>query len=258
VTDAQPSAREDVHWTFVGQRALVTGAGRGIGRAAALALARAGADVTALARTESELDTLAEEARPLSGRVTVEPADVRDPAELERIVAKSAPDLLVAAAGINRPGPITELNPVDVNDVLEVNIQGTLNACRAFGRRIIEARSAGAVVAVSSQMGAVGYAGRVAYCASKHAVNGLTKALAVEWAPHQIRVNAIAPTFVRTPLTAPMFEDPAFEQEVLDRIPLGRIGEVDDVTGSICFLLSTQAALITGHILAVDGGWTAQ
>ena len=107
-------------------------------------------------------------------------------------------------------------------------------------------------------MGVVGYPGRVAYCASKHAVNGLTKALALEWAPHRIRVNAVAPTFIRTPFTEPMFANAAFEREVIDRIPLGRIGEVGDVTGAIRFLLSEEAALITGHILAIDGGWTVQ
>ena len=248
----------DVCWSFAGQRVLVTGAGRGIGRGAALALARAGASVTAVARSEGDLEALADEARSVAGAIVTAPADVRDAAALERIIASTEPDLLVTAAGINRPGPITELPPEDVRDVLEINVHGTLNACRAFGRSAIDAGRPGAVVTVSSQMGAVGYAGRVAYCASKHAVNGLTKALAIEWARYGIRVNAVAPTFVRTPLSDPMFADPEFEQEVLARIPLGRVGEVSDVTGSICFLLSAEAALITGHILAVDGGWTAQ
>jgi NAD(P)-dependent dehydrogenase (short-subunit alcohol dehydrogenase family) len=107
-------------------------------------------------------------------------------------------------------------------------------------------------------MGVVGYSGRAAYCASKHAVNGMTKALALEWAPRGIRVNAVAPTFVRTPLTAPMFDDPTFEQEVLARIPLGIIGEVRDVASAVRYLLSDAARMVTGHVLAVDGGWTAQ
>jgi NAD(P)-dependent dehydrogenase (short-subunit alcohol dehydrogenase family) len=256
--EAPLSPPPDVSWSFVGQRAIVTGAGRGIGRGAALALAKAGADVTAVARTERELEALADEARSLTGGVKIEPADVRDTRALERIFDMTAPSLLVTAAGINRPGPITEVPIEHVREVLEINIHGTLNACRAFGRSAIGTGRPGAVVTLSSQMGAVGYAGRVAYCASKHAVNGLTKALAIEWAEHRIRVNAVAPTFVRTALTNPMLADPEFEREVLERIPLGRVGEVRDVTGSICFLLSPEAALITGHILAVDGGWTAQ
>jgi NAD(P)-dependent dehydrogenase (short-subunit alcohol dehydrogenase family) len=241
---------------FGGRCAVVTGAGRGIGRATALELARAGARVVAIARSAGDLDSLAEEAQ--DGRVEGHPADVRDAGRIEQIVAAAGADLLVTAAGVNRPGPLDEVPLDDLMSVLEINVSGTLIACRAFGRAAIEAGRPGAVVTLSSQMGTVGYPGRAAYCASKHAVNGLTKALALEWAPRRIRVNAVAPTFVRTPLTAPMLADPAFEQEVLDRIPLGRIGEIDDVTGAIGFLLSDEASLITGHVLAVDGGWTAQ
>lgn len=244
---------------FAGRRAVVTGAGRGIGRDIALALARAGAAVTAIARSQTDLDEVAELAASTGGAsVRACAADVRDAEGLDAIIGGAEADLLVASAGINRPGALTEIPLEDVLAILEVNVTGTVLACRSFGRSAIAAGRPGAAVIVSSQMGSVGYPGRAPYCASKHAVNGLTKALALEWAPHRIRVNAVAPTFIRTPLTAPMFADPAFEQEVLARIPLGRIGEVADVTGAARFLLSEEASLITGHVLAVDGGWTAQ
>ena len=250
----------DAAWRgFAGRHAVVTGAGRGIGRDIALTLAGAGAVVTAIARSPADLDEVAELAADAGGgAVRACTADVRDAEALDAVIAGAEPDLLVASAGINRPGPLTEIPLEDVLAILEINIIGTVLSCRSFGRAAIAAHRAGAAVIVSSQMGSVGYPGRAPYCASKHAVNGLTKALALEWAPHRIRVNAVAPTFIRTPLTAPMLADPAFEQEVLARIPLGRIGEVADVTGATRFLLSDEAALITGHVLAVDGGWTAQ
>jgi NAD(P)-dependent dehydrogenase (short-subunit alcohol dehydrogenase family) len=241
-----------------GSRALITGAGRGIGRAIALALASEGIAVTAIARTAADLAELRGLAGEHGHEIGACAGDVRDVEFIDACVEAADADLLVTAAGINRPGPITELPEADLREILEVNVLGTILACRSFGRRAIAAGRSGAVVTLSSQMGVVGYPGRAPYCASKHAVNGLTKALALEWAPHRIRVNAVAPTFVRTPLTAPMFADPAFEREVLERIPLGRIGEVREVTGAIRFLLSEDAALITGHILAIDGGWTVQ
>jgi NAD(P)-dependent dehydrogenase (short-subunit alcohol dehydrogenase family) len=235
-----------------GRRAVVTGAGRGIGRAITLDLAGAGVSVLAIARSEPDLRALAEEAG-----VEVQAADVRDAAAMERIVGSAEADLLVTAAGWNRPGPVTEVALEDLQAILEINVTGTLLACRAFGAAALAAGRTGAVVTISSQMGAVGYPGRVAYCASKHAVNGMTKALALEWAPAGIRVNSVAPTFIRTPLTEPFFEDPAFTADVLGRIPLGRIGEVGEVSGAVRFLLSEDASMITGHVLAVDGGWTA-
>jgi NAD(P)-dependent dehydrogenase (short-subunit alcohol dehydrogenase family) len=241
-----------------GSRAIVTGAGRGIGRDIALALAGEGVTVTAIARTGADLDELQELAARHGRELRTAAGDVRDAGFVDSAIDDAGADLLVTAAGINRPGPITEVSDADIRQILDVNVIGTLLVCRSFGRAALAAGRPGAVVTVSSQMGVVGYPGRVAYCASKHAVNGLTKALALEWAPHRIRVNAVAPTFVRTPFTEPMFADAAFEREVLDRIPLGRIGEVGDVTGAIRFLLSQEAALITGHILAIDGGWTVQ
>jgi NAD(P)-dependent dehydrogenase (short-subunit alcohol dehydrogenase family) len=240
-----------------GQHALVTGAGRGIGRACALALAEMGATVTLVARSRDELEAVAAEA---DGRAQVHVADVTDPDGVAGAVAAAREhgdlSICVNSAGLNRPGPTLEQAVADFDLVMDVNVRGTYLVCRAAGEVLVE-RGGGRVINVSSQMGSVGYPGRAAYCASKHAVNGLTKALAVEWAPHAVTVNAVAPTFIDTPLTKPMFEDAEFKAEVLRRIPLGRIGRVEEVSAAVAFLASPAASLVTGQILLIDGGWVA-
>jgi NAD(P)-dependent dehydrogenase (short-subunit alcohol dehydrogenase family) len=237
-----------------GRHALVTGAGRGIGRGAAVALADAGAALTLVARSRDELEAVAAEV----GGARVEIADVRDEEQVERAVAAAQPvDILVTAAGLNRPGPTADYAIADWDLLVDVNLRGTFLACRAVGRWLLERGARGRIVTVSSQMGAVGYPGRAAYCATKHAVNGLTKALAVEWAPHGIAVNAVAPTFVRTPMTEPMLADPAFAADVRRRLPTGEVATVEEVAAAIVYLASDTARSVTGHVLAVDGGWTA-
>jgi NAD(P)-dependent dehydrogenase (short-subunit alcohol dehydrogenase family) len=237
-----------------GRHALVTGAGRGIGRGAAVALAEAGAAVTLVSRSREELEAVAAEI----GAARVAVADVRDEEQVERAVADAPPtDILVTAAGLNRPGPTADYATADWDLLMDVNLRGTFLACRAVGRRLLERGARGRIVTVSSQMGAVGYPGRAAYCATKHAVNGLTKALAVEWAPHGIAVNAVAPTFVRTPMTEPMLADPDFAADVLRRLPTGEVATVEEVAAAIVYLASDAARSVTGHVLAVDGGWTA-
>ena len=250
-----PSQRLD------GRHAVVTGAGRGIGRAAALALAEAGASLTLFARTGDELDVVAQEVRNRGAHADTCAGDVRSPDDVSRLMeAASAHENLsicVTAAGLNRPGPTLAQAVDDFDLVVDTNLRGTYLTCRAFAEAVVAQGHGARIIAISSQMGTVGYPGRAAYCASKHAVNGLVRALAVEWANLDISVNAVAPTFVDTPLTRPMFEDQAFKDDVLRRLPIGRIGTPSDIVGAIVFLASEQASLVTGHVLAVDGGWTA-
>jgi NAD(P)-dependent dehydrogenase (short-subunit alcohol dehydrogenase family) len=250
-----PSQRLD------GQHAIVTGAGRGIGRAAALALAEAGAAVTLFSRSDAELAAVADEVREHGRHAGTCVGDVRSASDVGRLVeaatAHHLPTICVTAAGLNRPGPTLEQPTYDFDLVVDTNLRGTYLTCRAFAAAVTAGGRTGRIVAISSQMGEVGYPGRAAYCASKHAVNGLVRALAVEWAPVGIAVNAVAPTFIETPLTKPMFENKEFYNDVISRIPLGRLGKPEDVVGAAVFLSSPAADMVTGHTLLVDGGWTA-
>jgi NAD(P)-dependent dehydrogenase (short-subunit alcohol dehydrogenase family) len=241
-----------------GKTALVTGAGRGIGRAVALALAAAGAELLLVSRTPSELDEVAREiaaqggaARPLPFDVTRSDA-VRDAfAGLERL------DILVNNAGLNRPQPFLEVDEPTLDLLLGLNVRAAFVVAQAAARLMV-VQGGGVIINVSSQMGHVGSdLNRTVYVMTKHAVEGLTKAMAVELAPKGVRVVSIAPTFVTTPLTKPFFEDPVFHKWVLDRIPLGRLGTVEEVASAVVFLASPAASLVTGSSLLVDGGWTA-
>jgi NAD(P)-dependent dehydrogenase (short-subunit alcohol dehydrogenase family) len=239
--------------------AVVTGAGRGIGRGCALALAEAGADVVAIARTRAEVESVAEEVERLGRSARAVVCDVTNARRLERVMRSlDRVDVLVNAAGTNIPEPFLEVSEPSLDLLMAVNVKGTFLAAQAAAQRMVAVGDGGAIVNLSSQMGHVGAPNRSVYCATKHAVEGLTKALAVELAPHAIRVNAVAPTFVETPMTAPFLADPGFRADVEHRIPLGRLGSVGDVTGAVLFLASPAAAMVTGTSLLVDGGWTAQ
>jgi NAD(P)-dependent dehydrogenase (short-subunit alcohol dehydrogenase family) len=242
-----------------GKVALVTGAGRGIGRAVALSLADAGAaELVLVSRTPSELDEVAQEIASRGGAARVLPFDVtvsdavRDAfAGLERL------DILVNNAGVNRPQPFLEVDEATLDLLLGLNVRAAFVVAQAAARLMV-ANGGGVIINVSSQMGRVGSdLSRTVYVMTKHAVEGLTKAMAVELAPKGVRVVSIAPTFVATPLTRPFFEDPVFRKWVLDRIPLGRLGTVEEVASAVVFLASPAAALVTGSSLLVDGGWTA-
>lgn len=242
-----------------GRRALVSGAGRGIGLAAAAALAEAGAHVTLLARSAGEIEAGAEAIRARGGAAAALALDVLDVAATARAIADAEPfDILVNNAGTNRPKPLTEVTEADYDAVLDLNLRAAFFLAQAVARRLLAAGRPGSIINVSSQMGHVGAANRSIYCASKWALEGLTKAMAVELAPHGIRVNTLGPTFIETPLTRPFFEDAAFRASVLQKIKLGRIGRVEDLMGAILFLASDASALMTGAALVVDGGWTAE
>lgn len=241
-----------------GRRALVTGAGRGIGRAIAQALADAGAHVTVCARSESELRTLAEQIHDGGGTAEIMVADVTRVEQFEEAVLSAAPfDIFVNNAGMNRPKPLAEVTEEDYDAVMGLNLRSAVFAAKAVTKRMKDAARGGSVINMSSQMGHVGAANRTLYCASKWAIEGFTKALAVELGPLRIRVNTICPTFIETPMTRPMFEDEAFRASVLSKIKLGRVGQVDDVIGAAIFLASDASSLMTGSAVMLDGGWTA-
>ena len=242
-----------------GKHALVTGAGRGIGLAAASALADAGADVTLAARTVKEIEEAAEAIRSRGQNAAHLALDVRDVEAVRKAIAGHEPfDVLVNNAGTNKPAPFVDVKVEDFDFVVSLNVRAAYFVAQAVARRLIEARRGGSIINMSSQMGHVGGPTRTVYCATKHAMEGFTKAMAIELAPHKIRVNTLAPTFIETPMTRPFFQNQAFREDTLRRIKLGRLGQLEDLTGAIVFLASDAAALMTGSSLVVDGGWTAE
>lgn len=248
-----PSMRLD------GKRALVTGAGRGIGLAAAAALAEVGAHVTLMARTASEISAVAEAITTAGGGADILPLDITDTAAVASALASRDPfDVVVNSAGGNRPAPFADVTTSDYDAVMDLNLRSAFFLCQAAARRLIAAGRPGSIIQISSQMGHVGGGRRTVYCASKHAIEGLTKAMALDLARYGIRVNSIAPTFIETPMTRPFFEDPAFRTDVLSKIKLGRIGQVEDLMGAIVLLASDAGSLMTGTSVVVDGGWTAE
>lgn len=236
-----------------GRHAVVTGGSKGLGRAICIALAQAGATVTAVARDPAGLAELVAE----HPEIQTWQADVTDPAFGAELAQRDV-DIFVNNAGTNNPMPMVDV-AVDVLDgMLSLNVRAAYLAAQGAVRAMVKAGGGGVIINITSQMGHVGSPGRTVYCMTKHALEGLTKAMAVELAPHNIRVNSVAPTFVETPLTAPMLAKPEFRAFVDAMIPLGRIGKPDDVAAAVIYLASPAANMVTGTSLLIDGGWTAQ
>ncbi len=247
-------------FSLEGQVALVTGAARGIGRACALALAGAGADLVLGLHDRNNDGELAAEIEALGRRVLPLQMDMARPAEIRDGVEKAAGwrgrlDVLVNNVGIGPPNRAEDVSEADFDLTVAVNLKGTFFASQAAARAMIPRRT-GRIINMSSQAGFVALPTESVYCMTKAAIAHLTKCLALEWAPHNINVNAVAPTFIRTPGTRKWLDDDDFRNSVVSRIPLGRIGEPSDVAGAVLFLASRAASLVTGTTLMVDGGWT--
>ena len=242
-----------------GSTAVVTGAGRGLGRGCALALAELGAHVVAAARSGAELESLAAEIRAEGGSAEARVLDVTDSGAVRRVFAElPRVDVLVNNAGWNRPQHFLQVEESALDAMLALNVKAAFIVAQAAARRMVEAGRGGAIVNMSSQMGHVGGPERTVYCATKHALEGMTKAMALELAPHGVRANTVGPTFVETPLAGPFLQHREFREFVLGSIPLGRLGEVAEVAAAVAFLASPASSLITGTSLLVDGGWTAR
>jgi NAD(P)-dependent dehydrogenase (short-subunit alcohol dehydrogenase family) len=235
-----------------GKRALVTGASKGLGRAICHALAVEGAQVTGIARASDELGSLSAE---LGATFDPWPYDVTGEDVLARIAAAPGFDILVNNAGTNRPQPFTEVTDEALDLMLNLNVRSAFRIARAAARKM---QRGAAIIHMTSQMGHVGSPNRTVYCMTKHALEGLSKAMAVELAPAGIRINCVAPTFVKTPLTETMFADPAFAEFVQRMIPMGELATAEQVAAAVVYLASPAAGMITGHSLLIDGGWTAQ
>jgi len=253
-----PVKSADSAFRLDGKTALVTGAGRGIGRAVAIAMAEAGAEPILVSRTPSQLEEVAREIASRGGKARVLPFDVTNTAVIRTAFAGIPRlDILVNNAGLNRPQPFLEVVEPTLDLLLALNVRAAFLVAQAAARLMV-ANGGGVIINMSSQMGHVGSErDRTVYLMTKHAVEGLTKAMAVELAPQGVRVVSIAPTFITTPLTQPFFDDPETCKWIVDRIPLGRPGTVEEVARAAVFLASPAAALVTGSSLLVDGGWTA-
>ena len=240
------------------RRALVAGASSGIGLGAAVALAEQGAQVFLAARGAPVLNKITAEMQAAGFNAHALPLDITDLAATANAIQTHGPfDILVNSAGLARHAPATQTTPADYDAAFDLNVRAAYFLAQAVARSLIAAEKPGSIITISSQMGHVGGPDRAVYAATKHALEGMTKSMAIEWGPHGIRVNTLCPTFIRTPLAAQTLQDPERLQWILSKIKLGRVGEVQDIMGAVAFLASDAAALITGTALRVDGGWTA-
>ena len=242
-----------------GKRALVTGAGRGIGMGASIALAESGANVTLVSRTEKELKDLTDHINSQGFTASFEVLDVNNEDEVLSFINNAEPfDILVNNAGTNRPAKLIETKIEDFDYVMSLNVRSVISLTKLVVKKMLDANIKGSIINVSSQMGHVGGPNRTTYCSSKFAIEGFTKSLAIELGPDGIRVNAICPTFIQTPMTEPFLKDEDFKKTTIGMIPIGRLGEVTDLMGPFVFLASEASSLMTGSSMLVDGGWTAR
>ena len=259
---AEPTIDHNNFFDLTGKKALVTGAGRGIGKAVALGLARAGADIGLVARTESEITAVAGQVNEIGRQAAVAAADLTVTADIPALVSGLAGelggiDILVNNAGTNIPQNSVDVTEAAWDSVMAINLKSCFFMAQAVGKVMIEQGRGGRIISITSQTGSVALIKRAAYCASKAGLNLVTKVLAMEWGPHEILVNAVAPTFVETEMTKPMLADPEFREYAMAKNVLKRFGTTDDVAGAVIYLASPAANLVTGHILMVDAGWTA-
>jgi len=241
-----------------GRKAIITGASSGIGLGCAVALAEAGAHVCLSARNSKNLNKVVEAIQAKGMNAEAITLDVSDVKASQEVILTNGPfDVLVNSAGSAHHTPSKDTNEEDFDDVMNVNLRGAYFLTQAVAKGLIQNKKPGSLINISSQMGHVGGIDRAVYSASKHAVEGFTKAMAIEWGPYNIRVNTICPTFIRTPLTQSTFNNPKHRCWIEEKIKLGRVGEVEDIMGAVVFLASDASAMITGSALMVDGGWTA-
>ena len=242
-----------------GRNALVTGAGRGIGMGASIALAEAGANVTLVSRTEYELKTLSDYLNNKGHNTSFVPLDVNNESDVKNLIENSDPfEILVNNAGTNRPAKLVDTKIEDFDYVMSLNVRSVVSLTKVVVDKMIKNKVKGSIINVSSQMGHVGGPNRTTYCSSKFAIEGFTKSLAIELALDGIRVNTVCPTFIQTPMTEPFLKDDEFKKATIGMIPLGRLGEIKDVMGPFVFLASDASSLMTGSSVLVDGGWTAR
>ncbi|MFP3385707.1 SDR family NAD(P)-dependent oxidoreductase [Tritonibacter sp. SIMBA_163] len=242
---------------LTGKRALVTGASSGIGQGCAVALAGAGAHVVCAARGAERLEATVAAMQAAGYSAEALPLDQGDLVALESALDGAAFDVVVNSAGLARHGPALDTTPADYDAVMGVNLRSAYFLSAWSARAMIAAQKPGSIIHISSQMGHVGGIDRAVYCASKHGLEGMVKAMAIEWGKSNVRINTICPTFIRTPLTQATFDDPDRAAWIMEKIKLPRVGEVDDIMGAVLYLASGASAMVTGTSMLIDGGWTA-
>ena len=241
------------------KRALITGAGRGIGLGASLALAQAGSEIMMVSRTEKELKKINNFLNNEGYSSSYNVLDVTELQQTEQFIRDQEPfDILVNNAGTNIPSSLINTEIKDVEHLISLNLKSVINLTKCVVKKMIKKKISGSIINVSSIMGHVGAPNRSTYCSTKFAIEGFTKALSLELAQKRIRVNAICPTYIQTPMTKPFLKDKKFKEYVLSMIPLGRLGKVEDIMGPLVFLASDASSLMTGSSLLIDGGWTAR